>query len=77
MECNECVALETSFLDARRQWLQRLGQGDLTPEDADQLSRAELHALLAFLEHRIQHDIDSRPANLPASRNMGGIIAPY
>lgn len=68
--------MEASFLAARRQWLQQLQQGKITPEEADKLSRAEVHALLALLDHRIQHAI-SKPANLPAARNMGGIIAPY
>ncbi len=68
--------LEQAFVNVRQQRLQHLTNGTLTPEMEDQLSRAELRALYALLDHRAEHD-NQRPSKLPASRNIGGIIGPY
>ncbi len=82
MKCKQFDDLEHSFLEARRQWLQQLSRGDVSPEETDNLSRTELKALTALLEHSAEHGCQ-RPANermprkLPSTRNMGGIIGPY
>ncbi len=68
----ELARLEQAFVDVRQQRLQHLTKGTLTPELEDQLSRAELTAFYALLDHRAGHE-----SKLPASRNIGGIIGPY
>jgi hypothetical protein len=80
MACQEFEKLEQQFVDIRRSRLQHLTSGTMTLDMEDKLSRAELQALYAVLDHRNQHDCQptaTRAPKLPASRNIGGIIGPY
>jgi hypothetical protein len=78
MECHEFDQLERAFVETRRQWLQYLDRGKVSSEQIDTLSRAELKALLAVLDHRAEHGCHTESTRrLPARRNIGGIIGPY
>ena len=81
MECKELRQLEQKFVDARRQSLQYSARENRSDNELDDLSRAELKALLALLDHRAEHSCQSPGATnatrLPPRRNIGGIIGPY
>ena len=82
MECEEFKRLEQSFLDVRLRRLEHVAKATLTPEVEDKLSRTELQALLALLDHRAAHGCQggspgADESKLPASRSLGGIIGPY
>jgi hypothetical protein len=78
MNCEEWNRLEQAFLEARRQWLRCCQSESAAAGEIDDLSRAELKALLALLDHRSEHGCQ-RPGTrgLPPGRNIGGIIGPY
>ncbi len=78
MNCEELNKLEQAFLEARRRWQQYSQRRDAAAGEIDKLSRAELEALLALVDHRAEHGCQGatdRP--LPPRRNLGGIIGPY
>jgi hypothetical protein len=78
MECQEYEALEQSFVDVRLKRLKHLSDETLTAAMEEELSRAELKALLHLLDHCAEHGCRGRRATkLPASRKIGGIIGPY
>jgi hypothetical protein len=78
MECQEFDQLERAFVQTRKQWLQYVNSRNVSSEQIDTLSRAELKALLAVLDHRAEHGCHTESTRrLPASRNIGGIIGPY
>ena len=76
MPCEEFERLKQSVIEVRKQRAQHIAKATLTPESEEQLSRAELEALFALLDHRLQHRCQGS-AGLPASRSIGGIIGPY
>ena len=78
MECKQHSELERAYLDARKQSLQAAVAGKAAAEQIEKLTRAELEALLAIVEHQLQHACRMEALRkLPASRNIGGIIGPY
>jgi hypothetical protein len=77
MNCEERNKLEQAFLEARRQWLRYLQSREATAGEIDKLSRSELEALVALLDHRSEHGCQGATRTLPPRRNLGGIIGPY
>jgi len=82
MQCKEYDDLEQAFMEVRRRQLSLWRSEQLTPDLEDELSRAELEALFALLDHRAEHGCQpivagQASAKAPASRNMGGVIGPY
>jgi hypothetical protein len=80
MRCKQLQELEQAFIEIRKQWLQYVNSGRTSADEVERLSGAELRALLAIIDHRAEHGCEG-PANaarqLPAKRNIGGIIGPY
>jgi len=76
MPCEESERLEQSWIEVRKQRARHIAKAALTPELEEQLSRTELEALFALLDHRAVHRCQGS-AGLPASRRIGGIIGPY
>ena len=76
MPCEELERLKESVIEVRKERAQHIARETLAPEVEEKLSRAELEALLALLDHRAQHRCQGS-SNLPPPRSIGGIIGPY